>query len=42
MARPVVPSWAYRLMGGLGWILTARGYGALRLLKRQPYLVQTK
>jgi hypothetical protein len=27
MARPVVPHWAYRLMGGLGWIWAARGYG---------------
>jgi hypothetical protein len=27
-------------MGGLSWILAARGYGALRSLKRQPYLAE--
>ena len=35
--KPVVPHWAYRLMGGLGWRLQARHYGAWRSLKRQPY-----
>jgi multimeric flavodoxin WrbA len=42
MAKPVMPPWAYRLMGDLGWILTARGYGVLRSMKRQPYLRKTK
>jgi multimeric flavodoxin WrbA len=42
MARPVMPPWAYRLTGDLGWIWAARGYGALRSLKRQPYLAKTK
>jgi len=42
MAKPVMPPWAYRLTGDLGWIWAARGYGALRSLKRQPYLAETK
>jgi hypothetical protein len=37
LARPVIPPWAYRLIGGLGWILAARGYGVMRSLKRRPY-----
>lgn len=39
MAKPIFPHWAYRLMGGLGWLQAARGYGALRQLRRKPYLV---
>ncbi|HSR30121.1 MAG TPA: NAD(P)H-dependent oxidoreductase [Anaerolineae bacterium] len=42
MARPVMPPWAYRLTGDLGWIWAARGYRALKQLKRQPYLEKTK
>ena len=41
MAKPVMPPWAYRLTGDLGWILAARGYGALRSLKRRPYLARS-
>jgi multimeric flavodoxin WrbA len=37
MATPVIPHWAYRLTGGLGWIRTAKGYGALMSLRRRPY-----
>jgi hypothetical protein len=39
--KPAVPHWAYRLMGGLGWRLEARRYGALRSLKRRPYSPKT-
>lgn len=37
MASPVIPHWAYRLLGGVGWIQAAKGYGAVRQLRRQPY-----
>jgi multimeric flavodoxin WrbA len=42
MARPVIPAWAYRLMGGLGWIVGAKGYGALKRLWRKPYLASAR
>lgn len=35
--KPIVPPWAFRLMGNLGWRFQARRYGAGRSLKRQPY-----
>jgi NAD(P)H-dependent FMN reductase len=38
LARGVIPSWLYRLMGGYGWGQMAKQYGAERLLRRQPYL----
>lgn len=41
MATPVIPHWAYRLMAGLGWLQAAKGYGALRILRRKPYLAAT-
>lgn len=40
MSKPVVPHWVYRLMGGLGWIQSARGYGVLKLLWQRPYLAK--
>jgi multimeric flavodoxin WrbA len=42
MSRPVIPHWAYRLLGGLGWLQGARGYGALRQLWRKPYLARAR
>jgi multimeric flavodoxin WrbA len=42
MARPVMPAWAYRLTGDLGWIWAARGYGALRQMRRKPYVAEIK
>jgi multimeric flavodoxin WrbA len=42
LGKPVVPDWAYRLMGGLGWIWAAKGYGALKQLKRRPYLAKAE
>jgi len=42
LAKPVIPHWAYRLLGGLRWNRDAKGYGALKLLKRQPYLAKAK
>lgn len=38
LAKPIIPHWAYRMSGGLGWLRRAAHYGALKLLKRQPYL----
>lgn len=38
MARPVIPHRVYRLLGALGWIRAAKDNGALRMLRRQPYL----
>jgi multimeric flavodoxin WrbA len=36
-ARPVIPAFLYRLFGGLGWKQTAKGYGAQKNLRDQPY-----
>jgi multimeric flavodoxin WrbA len=40
LAKPLIPPWTYRLMSGLGWILGARGHGAVKLLRRKPYLAK--
>ncbi len=42
MAKPVVPAWTYRLMGGYIWKQRAKPYRAGKLLKRQPYLATVK
>jgi len=42
LAKPVIPHWAYRLTGKLRWNREAKGYGAKKLLKRQPYLAKAK
>jgi len=42
LANPVIPDWAYRLSGWLGWLRRAKHYGALKLLKRQPYLAKAR
>ncbi len=42
MARPVIPPWLYRLSGWLRWVSDAKGYGALTLLYRKPYLAKAK
>ena len=41
MAKPIMPAWAYRLMGNTGWLFGAKSYGRLRLLWRKPYLDRT-
>jgi len=38
LARSVIPSWLYRLMGGYGWRQQASRYGMQHNLRRQPYL----
>jgi multimeric flavodoxin WrbA len=37
MAKPIIPGWIYRLMGGFGWKQQAKRYGADKSLKKQPY-----
>jgi multimeric flavodoxin WrbA len=37
IAKPVIPAWAYRLMGGLGWKHQAKRHRAGRLLRSRPY-----
>jgi multimeric flavodoxin WrbA len=37
MARPIIPSWLYTLVGGLSWGNIARRYAAQRTLDQQPY-----
>jgi multimeric flavodoxin WrbA len=38
--KPVIPHWVYRLTGWARWNKQSKGYGAQKLLKRQPYLVE--
>ncbi len=42
MVKPVIPHWAYRLIGGFGWKKRAKGYGVEKLLKHRPYLAESK
>lgn len=42
MAKSVIPPWAYRLLGGLGWLQRAKQYGAIRLLWQQPYRAEAR
>jgi hypothetical protein len=37
-ARNVIPGWAYRAIGGLGWRSQARALGTGASLAAQPYL----
>ena len=40
LGKPVIPHWVYRLTGWLRWHKQSKGYGAQKLLKRQPYLAK--
>lgn len=40
MGKPLLPPWAYRLVGTLGWRRAARRWGAQKDLKRRPYRVE--
>jgi len=42
LAKPIIPHWLYWLTGWLRWNRWAKRYGALKLLKRQPYLANAK
>ena len=38
MARPIIPDWAYNLMGAFGWFVQARQSKVLTRLWERPYL----
>lgn len=40
MAKPLMPSFFYTMMGNLGWHLQAREQGAFGHLRAQPFVVQ--
>ena len=42
LAKPIIPYWLYGLTGWLRWNRWAKGYGARKLLKRQPYLAKAE
>lgn len=37
MAKPVIPAWLYRIIGGFGWREQAKKWGAQKQLDAQPY-----
>jgi multimeric flavodoxin WrbA len=37
LAKPAIPGWLYRLVGGIGWRQQAKRYGAEKLLRNRPY-----
>ena len=39
MAKPMMPAWAYTLLGNWGWKRLAAQYGAQRRLSERPYQV---
>ncbi len=39
LARPSVPNWLYRFMGGFGWRQHAKGYGVQKSIRAQPYKI---
>ena len=39
MAKPIVPIWAYSLIGGFGWKQQAKKYKADKKLRARPYLI---
>lgn len=39
LAKPFIPNWIYKLVGGFGWRQQAKQYGMEKNLKRQPYLI---
>jgi multimeric flavodoxin WrbA len=42
LAKPVIPAWAYRRMGDLGWIVGARQHRAVTQLGRRPYAAKAR
>jgi hypothetical protein len=42
LGKPIIPPWAYRRMGDLGWIMGAKEFGAVKRLRRRPYRAQTQ
>ena len=37
LARPVIPGWMYKLMGGFGWKQAAKKYGVEKHIRATPY-----
>ena len=37
MAKPIVPNWAYTVMGGIGWKQRAKKHGTKKELRDRPY-----
>lgn len=37
ISKPFIPVWMYQLMGGIGWRMQAKRWGAQKDLKKQPY-----
>lgn len=37
LARPIIPGWLYRFLGGMGWVQQAKKYGVEKLLRRKTY-----
>jgi NAD(P)H-dependent FMN reductase len=37
LAKPIIPGWLYRIIGGFGWNQLAKKYGVLKLMKRKTY-----
>ena len=37
LAKPIIPAWLYRFIGGFGWFQQAKKYGVQKLLKRKSY-----
>ena len=42
LTKPVIPTWAYALLGGIGWKQSAKQYGMEKNLKKQPYLQENQ
>ena len=42
MAKPIIPIWAYTLMGGLGWKQKAKRNKTEKKLRDRPYLISQK
>jgi len=38
LAKPIIPSWLYRFMGGFGWGQQAKKYGVEKQLRRKAYM----
>ena len=37
LAKPVIPTWLYKALGGFGWRQQAKGWGASKRLQDRPY-----
>jgi len=37
LAKPIIPGWLYRVLGGYGWVQQAKKFGVEKLLRRKTY-----